>query len=250
MDLRLKDKVAIVTGGGSGIGRETCRTFAREGAHVAIVDLNLVAAQATAQEVTALGVQAMAIGADVSQPDDVQRMTDSVLEQLGRIDVLVNAAGIFQATPIEELSVEDWDKLMRVNLRSVFLCSQAAMKVMKRQRSGKIVSIASLAAQVGGVFAGANYSAAKAGIVTFTKSLAKQVAGFNVNVNCVNPGPCDTPMAREWPPDAVEKTLSQCPLGRLAQPQEIANVIVFLASDAASYIHGAHVDVNGGVYMD
>jgi 3-oxoacyl-[acyl-carrier protein] reductase len=250
MDLRLKDKVAIVTGGGSGIGRETCRTFAREGAHVAIVDLNLVAAQATAKEVTALGVQAMAIGADVSQPDDVQRMTDSVLEQLGRIDVLVNAAGIFQATPIEELSVEDWDKLMRVNLRSVFLCSQAAMKVMKRQRSGKIVSIASLAAQVGGVFAGANYSAAKAGIVTFTKSLAKQVAGFNVNVNCVNPGPCDTPMAREWPPDAVEKTLSQCPLGRLAQPQEIANVIVFLASDAASYIHGAHVDVNGGVYMD
>lgn len=250
MDLVLKHKIAIVTGGGSGIGQATCLTFAREDANVAVVDLNLAAAQATAKEVEAWGVQALAIGADVSQPDDVQRMTGAALEKFGRVDVLVNAAGIFQSVPIEELSVEDWDRLMRVNLRSVFLCCQSVTKVMKQQRSGKIVSIASLAAQVGGVFAGANYSAAKAGIVTFTKSLAKQVAGFNINVNCVNPGPCDTPMAREWPPDAVEKTLSQCPLGRLAQPQEIANVIVFLASDAASYIHGAHVDVNGGVYMD
>ncbi len=250
MDLGLRGKVVVITGGGGGIGRATALAFAREGATVVVSDINLEAAQAVAEEVRALGVPALAVRTDVADPEDAQRLIATTLEHFGRIDVLVNNAGIFQSKPLDDLTAAEWDRVMAVNLRGAFLCAQAALGPMKAQRSGQIINLGSLAGQVGGIVAGANYAASKAGIICLTKSLAKNAGPFGIRVNCVNPGVIDTPMTQPWPPEARAALVQQTPLGRLGRPEEVANAIVFLASDAASFIHGAHLDVNGGIYMD
>lgn len=250
MDLGLRGKVVVITGGGGGIGRATALAFAREGATVVVSDIDLEAAQAVAEEVRALGVPALAVRTDVADPEDAQRLIATTLEHFGRIDVLVNNAGIFQSKPLDDLTAAEWDRVMAVNLRGAFLCAQAALGPMKAQRSGQIINLGSLAGQVGGIVAGANYAASKAGIICLTKSLAKNAGPFGIRVNCVNPGVIDTPMTQPWPPAARAALVQQTPLGRLGRPEEVANAIVFLASDAASFIHGAHLDVNGGIYMD
>lgn len=250
MDLGLRGKVAVITGGGGGIGRECALLFASEGANLAISDVDLANAQKVAAEAGRSGVRAIALRTDVTDEPDVARLLDETARQLGAVDILVNGAGIFQSKQIDDMSGAEWDRVMDVNLKGVFLCSREALRLMKPRRTGSIVSIASLAGQVGGIYAGANYATSKAGVSSFTKSLAKNAGPHGIRVNCVNPGPIETAMTADWPTDVkggIERTI---PLGRYGRADEVARVIVFLASDAASYIHGAHIDINGGVHMD
>jgi 3-oxoacyl-[acyl-carrier protein] reductase len=242
--------VVAITGGGGGIGRACALMFAAAGASVAVSDRRLEAARAVAAEVERAGARAIALRTDVTDPDDAARLFDEAAATLGGVDVLVNGAGIFQSKPIDDLSAEEWDRVLTVNLKGVFLCSQAALRHMKPRGRGAIVSIASLAGQVGGLHAGANYATSKAGVSALTKSLAKNGGPSGVRVNCVNPGPIETAMTEDWGADVLAGLARSTPLGRLGRADEVARVIVFLASDAASFVHGAHVDINGGIYMD
>ena len=250
MDLGLSGKNVVITGGGGGIGRECALLFAAEGAHLALSDLNLDNARAVAAELERHGARAVALRTDVTDEADVARLFEQTAEALGGVDVLVNGAGIFQSKPVLDLTVAEWNRVMNINLTGVLLCSQGALRHMEPRRSGSIVSIASLAGQVGGIYAGAHYATSKAGVAALTKSLAKYAGPLGIRVNCVNPGPIDTPMTADWPGEVKGGLERSIPLGRLGRPEEVARVIVFLASDAASYIHGAHVDINGGVHMD
>jgi 3-oxoacyl-[acyl-carrier protein] reductase len=249
MDLGLKDKVVIITGGGGDIGRAIALAFAREGARLAISDLDLRAAEAVAEQVGGEN-SAIAVRTNVTDPDSVRELFETVVARFGRVDVLVNGAGIFHGIPIDDLTVLQWDSLMAVNLKGVFLCSQAAMRVMKPRGYGKVVNIASMGGQVGGIVAGADYSASKAGVACFTKSLAKNAGPFGINVNTVNPGVIETQMTKPWGEDVLQKRRDETPLRRNGTAEDVAGVVVFLASDVAGFVHGAHVDINGGIYTD
>ncbi len=187
---------------------------------------------------------------DVTDADDVRRLVTKIVEDFGSLDVLVTCAGVFHATPFDEISAEEWDRIQAVNLRGTFLTCQAAVKAMIPNGRGRIVTIASLAGQVGGLAAGASYAASKAGVVALTKSVARFAGPHGITANCVNPGVIETPMIAAWPPDVRERTVSATPLGRAGTPEEVAGVVLWLASDAAAFVHGAHVDVNGGLHMD
>lgn len=249
METGLRDKVVVITGGGGGIGLACALAFAAEGAKVVVADVNAGAAERAAREVGS-AERAIAVRVDVTSPESIQSMFDSCLAAFGRVDVLVNGAGIFHRTPIDDLTVDEWDQLMAINLKGVFLCSQAALRLMKPQRSGKIVNLASMGGQVGGIVAGVDYSSSKAGVLCFTKSLAKNAGPFGINVNAVNPGVIDTPMTKPWGSELLQKRIDETPLGRLGTAEDVAQAVVFLASDAACFIHGTHLDVNGGIYMD
>ena len=248
--MRLDGKVAIITGAGRGIGRAIALALARDGADVVVNDVDLQSAEATADKVRAMGRRALPIKADVSVEEEVIKMVKTALKAFGKIDILVNNAAIFSSISLEDITEEKWDKTMKINLKSVFLCSQAVMKFMKRQRSGKIVNIASLAGKVGGIVAGADYAASKAGVICLTKSLAKQLASYSINVNAVAPAWIETDMMKDWPRETKEAVLRQIPLGRFGKPEEVAEAVVFLASDGAGFITGATIDINGGILMD
>ena len=242
--MRLKDRVAIVTGGGQGIGRAICLTFAREGANIIIAEHNQSTAEAVAKEVSALGVRSLAIATDVSNGDAVHAMVAQTLEAFGRIDILVNNAGTFTHTRIEECTEAEWDRIMAVNLKGPFFCAQAVMGGMKQQKSGRIINLGSLAGRIGGIFASAPYAASKAGVMCLTKSLARILGEYGITVNAIAPGVAETEMTKGHP-----DLRSQIPLGRVADATEVANVALFLASDEGSYLTGVTVDVNGGLLM-
>ena len=250
MDLGLRGKSVVVTGAGGGIGRACALLFAREGANVTVSDIVRENAERVAAEITATGVRAIGVRHDVSDAEENARLMTAASNAHGAVDVLINSAGIFQSASIDDLTSADWDQVMAVNLRGVFLCSQAALRHMVPRKSGVIVSLGSVAGQVGGIFAGANYATSKAGVISLTKSLAKYAGPFGIRVNCVNPGQIDTPMTQPWPPEVIAGFLKTIPFGRLGTADEVARVIVFLSSSAASFIHGAHIDVNGGMFMD
>jgi 3-oxoacyl-[acyl-carrier protein] reductase len=235
VDVGLAGKVAIVTGAASGIGHACTEALEAEGARVLACDLD---------------ADDGALQVDVAKPEDAQRMVDEAVGRFGRLDVLVTCAGVFHATPFDQITPEEWDRIHAVNLRGTFLSAQAALRVMIPRRSGRIVTIASLAGQAGGLAAGAAYAASKAGVVALTKSIARFAGPHGVTANCVNPGIIDTPMTVAWPADVRERNVRATPLGRTGRPEEVASVVVMLASDAASFVHGAHVDVNGGLLMD
>ena len=249
MDLDLKDKVVIITGGSGGIGRETALAFAAEGARVVVADLNVAAAGGVAAEIGGSD-RAIAVGVDVSDKASVASLFDAAVGAFGAVDVLVNGAGIFHRIPIEEISVEQWDQLMAINLRGVLLCCQQALAVMKPRRAGCIINVASMGGQLGGIVAGADYTASKAGVLCFTKSLAKAAGKHGIRVNAVNPGVIETAMTSPWGPEILAQRAAETPLGRNGTAEEVAGVITFLASRQASFIHGSHVDINGGIYMD
>jgi 3-oxoacyl-[acyl-carrier protein] reductase len=248
MDTGLDGKVAIVTGGSGGIGLASARALAAEGARVVLGDIDGDAIAAAAAELGP-GV-AQAVTADVSQPNGAQSLVDAALEHFGRLDVLVASAGIHRATRLDELTVEEWDLLLAVNLRGVFLTAQAALRVFEPQRSGRIIALGSLAGQVGGLAASAAYASSKGGVIALTKSLARYAGPHGVTANCVNPGIIDSPMTAGWAPEDVARLTANTPLGRTGTVEEVAAVVLFLASDAASFVHGAHIDVNGGLLMD
>lgn len=247
MDAGLAGRTAIVTGAGSGIGLECALALAREGARVACADLDGPAAERAAERV---GGGSVGIAVDVTSPEDCAWLVEETANRLGGLDVLVTSAGIFHATPFDRITAEEWDRIQAVNLKGTFLTCQAVLRVMVPNGRGRIVTIASLGGQTGGLAAGASYAASKAGVVALTKSIARYAGPHGVTVNAVNPGVIATPMTAAWPPEVAERVIAQTPLARMGTAEEVAAVVCVLASDAASFVHGAHIDVNGGLLMD
>jgi 3-oxoacyl-[acyl-carrier protein] reductase len=248
--MSLKNKVSIVTGGAQGLGRAIGLRLAEAGADIAIFDINLESAKKVAKEIESIGGKAVSLKVDVSKHLEVEMMVDRVLKEFGRIDILINNAGISQVVTIEDMTEEDWDRVMAVNLKSVFLCSKAVIGIMKKQRSGKIVNMGSVAGKVGGFTATCAYSVSKAGIMCFTKALARELAPFGITVNAVAPGVIDTEMAENISGGDFSRYLKNIPLGKIGSPEDVANAVAFLVSDEARYITGEILDVNGGLFMD
>jgi NAD(P)-dependent dehydrogenase (short-subunit alcohol dehydrogenase family) len=248
--LGFQDRVAIVTGGASGLGKAMVMRFVEEGCRVVIPDINGAAAAATAAEIekTHPG-KAIGLQVDVTAQDDVKRMIQTVIEKWGRIDILVNNAGICPVVAFEDMTVEMWDKVMTVNLRSMFLCTQAVVGIMTRAGYGKVVNIASFAGQAGGIVAPVNYSASKGGVISFTRALARIYSAKGINVNAVAPGTIRTPMTDVFPPEGMQRLLATIPIGRLGEAGEVADGVIYLASDRASYVTGQVLSINGGNYM-
>jgi len=248
--MELKDKVAIVTGGGQGIGRGIALKLAQKGANVAIADLNLETANEVAGEVKALGRQAIAIKTDVSSSASVNQMVQQVLSDLGTVDILVNNAGFVSPsmTPFINETEEYWDKVIAVCLNGVIFCSRAVVDTMIAKKSGKIVNIASDAGRVG-QFGQAVYSGAKGGVIAFAKALAREVARYTVNVNCVAPGATNTPAFAKAPAEMREAAAKIYPLRRVAEVEDIANAVAFLSSNESDFITGQVLSVSGGYTM-
>ena len=246
----LAGQIAVVTGGAQGIGRAICLTLAREGAAIAVVDINLEGARKTAGLVESGGGRAFAVQTDVSSEDSVKTLYAKVNTELGDISILVNNAAICTMKPILEIDAEEWDRTFAVNLRGTFLMSREAFRLMKERQKGRIINIASAAAKIGGVAAGAHYSASKAGVICFTKSLALQAAPYRINVNAVCPGPTRTEMTDAWGDEMNKAFAAMIPWKEYGEPQDAAEAVAFLASDKARYITGEILDVNGGLVMD
>ena len=246
MRLDLSGKVAVITGASRGIGRQTALTLASAGAIVVLTSRG-DAAESVAAEVTAAGGQALALAADVADADAVHRVVETTTDRFGRLDVLVNNAGITRDQLLLRMKREDWDSVLATNLTGTFLCTQAVLRTMLKQRSGRIISISSVVGQSGNP-GQTNYAATKAGIIGFSKALAREVASRSITVNVVAPGLIDTDMTRKISSDAQANWTSAIPLGRLGTPQDVAAAVCFLASDAAGYITGQVLAVNGGMY--
>ena len=249
MDLELKDKVAIVTGGGGGIGAQTCLTLAREGVDVAVVDLNLENARKTADEVKSTGVKAIALQIDVSQPEQTEQMVQQTLSEFGKIDILNNVAGLAMPRYFKDSNKEIWEMGINACLYGVMNCCKAVLETMMEQNHGKIVNVSSDSGKAGEKIM-VSYSAAKAGIMGFTKSLAKELGRNWVNVNAVCPGTTKgTGMTALIDEELEQKWVKQYALRRLGKPEDTANMIVFLSSKAADWITGQAISVNGGYFM-
>ena len=246
----LTGQLAVVTGGAQGIGRAICQTLADAGATVIVADLNLDRARQTAAAIAQTGARAVAAAVDVADEASVTALYEQAHAVAPRLDILVNNAGICRMVPILDISVAEWDQMLAVNLRGTFLMSREAFRRMREQRHGKIINLASAAAKLGGLAAGAHYSASKAGVICFTKSLALQAAPFKINVNAVCPGPMATEMTDAWGDEANRAFVEKIPWKEYGQPQDVAHAVAFLASHRARYITGEILDVNGGLLMD
>lgn len=239
-----KNKIAIITGAGQGIGYGIALALAKEGCNVVVSDINQETCDKAAQDFAGLGVKTLAIQCDVSNKSEVDNLVAKTMENFGQLDILVNNAGIYPFKPFGQMTGVDWDKVMDVNLKSMFLCSQAAVNVMKA--GSKIISTSSIAAFVG--FEGlTHYCASKGGVSSFTRALALELAPKKININAVAPGAIDTPGATGASNEEVKKqTISAIPWGRMGLPEDIANVVVFLVSEKADYITGQTIIVDGG----
>lgn len=244
--MRFDDRVAIVTGAARGIGKAVATRLASEGAVVVVADILEKAAEATAKELVEAGRTAMAYPLDVGDRAQVDSMVQAVLKRFGRIDILVNDAGIMgEVLPVRDMSDDEWHRVMTVNLHGVFYCSRAVVPVMAARKWGRIVSLSSVAGKEGNANMAA-YSVSKAGVIALTKSLAKELVHDGITVNCVTPALTDTDMIRAYTSEQMAFLLSKVPLGRVAAPEEIAAVIAFLASAEASFVTGAAYDASGG----
>lgn len=245
--MKLKDKVSIVTGGGRGIGRAICLALAEEGSDVVVGDLNIQLAERVGEEIKSFNREALPVECDVSKKKQVNHMVEAAVEEFGKVDILVNNAGILTVSSTEGLPEEEWNRLIDVNLKGVFLCSQAVIKLMREKSSGRIINIASCAGKIGALTAAINYSTSKAGVIGFTIHLAKELAPYRINVNAVAPGFVDTALIESY---SREKIINATPLGRLGKPEDIARAVVFLAGEESDFITGEILDVNGGIVMD
>ena len=244
----LKDKVALVTGAAQGIGRAIALKLAANGADVVIVDMNLDKAQETAREAERLGRRALALRANIANLQEAEAMADEAVAKLGAVHVMVNNAGITRDALILRMKEEDWDAVINVNLKGVFNCTKAVVKHMSKQRYGRIVNIASIVGEMGNA-GQANYSASKAGVIAFTKTVAREFATRNITCNAVAPGFIDTAMTQALSEKVKEELAKQIPMGRLGTPEDVAEGVLFLVSEATGYITGQVLNINGGMYM-
>jgi 3-oxoacyl-[acyl-carrier protein] reductase len=246
--MTLKEKVAIVTGGARGIGRAIGVLLAENGADIVVADVNGEQAQTTAQEIEALGKKALAVQVDVSSFAEAENLGKTAIDAFGHVDILVNNAGITRDGLFMRMKEDDWDAVLAVNLKSVFNCSKAVIRYMTKQRAGSIVNIASVVGMMGNI-GQANYAASKAGIIGLSKTMAREFAPRGIKVNAVAPGFIDTDMTRDLPDKAKEAFLTNVPMGRMGTPEDVAEAVLFLATDASGYITGQVIGVNGGLYM-
>ncbi len=250
--MEAKGTIALITGGASGIGRATALLFANQGAEAVIIsDVDEKKMEAVVQEIKNLGVQGQAIFMDVSNGNNVVKIFDEILVKHGRIDVLVNSAGICPVTPFGEITPEEWNKVLEVNLLGTFLCCQQAIKQMSAAGiKGSIVNLSSIAGKVGGLVVGAHYSASKAAVSCLTMSAAKYAAPYGIRVNAVAPGPIETNMTKDWETGIRDKLSQSTLLGSFGSAEDVAQSILFLSSAKAHHITGEILDVNGGAFMD
>ncbi|HSR32012.1 MAG TPA: 3-oxoacyl-[acyl-carrier-protein] reductase [Anaerolineae bacterium] len=244
----LKDKVAVVTGASRGIGKSISLALARQGAKIVAVDITLKGMDELLAEIKALGSEGIAVEGNVTQAADTEKMIDQAVATYGRVDILVNNAGITRDGLLMRMKDEDWDAVLTVNLKGAFLCTRAAAKVMTKQRSGRIINIASVVGQMGNA-GQANYCASKAGLMGLTRSNARELAKRNITVNAVAPGFIVSDMTEALPDKVKQEMAAQIPLERFGTADDIANAVVFLAADASAYITGQVLAVNGGMYM-
>jgi 3-oxoacyl-[acyl-carrier protein] reductase len=245
---KLDGKVAVITGGGSGIGRGVAKLFASEGASVGIFDLNAANAKAVADEIAAAGGKAAIATGDVSKEEDVAAGLKSLVAALGDVDIMVNNAGMDTTHELDGMPTDMWDRMIDVHLRGTFLFTRAVLPAMKRKKWGRVINLSSQLAHKGAPTM-VHYVAAKAGIMGFTRALAYEVARDGITVNCVNPGPINTPLLSGLPQDWLERKKGELPIGRFGEVDEVAPVFLLLASDEGSYFVGASLNVNGGDYM-
>jgi 3-oxoacyl-[acyl-carrier protein] reductase len=246
--MRVDGKVALVTGGGQGIGKTISLALANAGANVSIVDVNQALADATAGEIIALGRKAVSIKADVTNSNDANEAVSKTVAELGGLDILVNNAGITRDGLLLRMKDEDWDLVLNVNLKGAFNFTRAAAKVMSKQRSGKIINVASIVGLMGNA-GQANYSASKAGLIGLTKTVAREFASRNLTCNAVAPGFIETAMTKALSEEVRANLAGQIPLGRLGSVDDVASAVLFLASPSADYVTGQVLGVNGGMYM-
>ncbi len=246
--MSLQGKVSIVTGAAQGIGRTIAEALARDGADVAVADLDPGRSQETTDIIGKLGRRVLNLKVNVADWNDVKQMTDQVLKEWGTIDILVNNAGVTRDGLLVRMKEEDWNLVLQVNLNGTFHCTKAVLQPMAKQRAGRIINIASVVGVMGNA-GQANYAASKAAVIGFTKTVAREYASRMVTVNAVAPGFIDTAMTQGLPAEVKESLLKQVPLGRLGQPSDVAEAVRFLASDAAGYITGHVLHVNGGMLM-
>jgi len=244
----LTGKISVVTGSAQGIGQAIATTLAQEGSDVVVADLDATRCEETVARVQQLGRKAMAVSVNVGDWDQVKGMIDRVQKDWERIDILVNNAGITRDGLLLRMKEEDWQSVLQVNLTGTFFCVKAVLPTMSRQRSGRIVNIASIVGAIGNI-GQANYAASKAAVIGLTKTVAREYASRNITVNAVAPGFIDTAMTQELSAETKEALLNQIPLKRLGQPSDIADAVSFLCSEKAGYITGHVLHVNGGMYM-
>jgi len=245
--MKVKNKIAIVTGSGRGIGKSTVLELAKEGAKVVVSDIDIKECQNVCDEIKKIGSDAIAVKCDISKKSDVDAMIKKTMQKFQKIDILINNAGVVLMKPFVEMTEKDWDFVLDINLKGVFLCTNAVVKQMIKQKSGKIISVASIAGEVGFMNTSA-YCASKAGIINLTRELALELSPHNINVNAIAPGVIATKMTEDMLKDKKTKEvlLASTPLGRVGQPEEIGKAVVFLASDDSNFITGHTLVVDGG----
>ena len=242
---RLDGKVVLITGAAGGLGHACCRLFAAEGARVVLSDLHPDALERARTE----GGGHLVITADVTSEADMARLVSETVAEFGSLDALVAAAGLHQTTSVDAIDTDEWDRVQAVNVRGTFVGARAALREMIPRRKGAVVMLGSIAGQLGGVQSGAGYATSKAAVIGMTKALARYAGPHGVRVNCVNPGFIESGMGLEKSPDDRERTIAATPLGRAGTAEEVAEAVLWLASDASSFVTGAQLDVNGGLLM-
>jgi len=246
----LEEKVALITGGARGIGCTICFTFAANGASIVVADIEGNLSLDIAQKINDSGGRAIAVKADVANEVQVKKVIERTIQEYGRLDILINNAGIIAYTPIEEITEEEWDRIMAVNLKGVFFFSREASKLMKKQGWGRIINIGSIAGKLGRTHSGLTYCVSKAAVMQLTKNFAYHMSPYGITVNAVAPGVIDAGMAETWDSEVKANFIANIPKGRLGTAADVANAVAFLASESADYITGEILDINGGFLMD